>query len=74
MATLEKKSSNSSIKQVHQQSQQSQSQTNSPKQPLVHQKKFSVSSAQNEQMHMQISTEQQSDNSSLNSVDLDPMG
>lgn len=73
MATLEKKTRNSNFKQVI---QQSQSATNSPKQPLVHQKKFNVLDSQNDnpQIQMQISTDLQSDHSSLDSVELDIMG
>ena len=77
MATLEKKSSTSSIKLLHQQSVQSnhsqyQSQQHQPSQARVHKKTFSSKNGEN--IKMQFSTEQQSDNSSLNSIDLDPMG
>ncbi|CAO1417707.1 unnamed protein product, partial [Diamesa hyperborea] len=76
MATLEKKSSTSSIKLLHQQSVQSnhsqyQSQQHQPSQARVHKKTFNSKNGDN--IKMQISTEQQSDNSSLNSIDLDPM-
>ena len=78
MATLEKKSPSSSIKLLHQQSIQSnhsqhQSQLQQMySQPMVHKKTFNSNNG--DQIQMQTSTEQQSDNSSLNSIDLDPMG